>query len=651
MFKYVNLLLCIMMTVAVTAQDITLDTTDDNSWSGTVTYENYKDITVEDVTVVSGVTLILRAKNSVVITDDGFTVADGGEFEIEIMTNVAPVGNTDSFTLDEGAAISPDAASGVGANDTDADSIAADLVYELVTPPSYHSGTFTLNSDGSFTYTHDGSENTGTDVDSFTYKVKDEMDAYYGGGSGTAVTANITVNAVNDPPTADASNTAAYSYPSVVTTLDGTASDDPDSTETYAWVQTAGPTVTLTNANTDTATFTPASEDTYEFTLTVDDGVYTPAPTDTVSIIVHENVLPEATDAAYFMDKNETTFPDWTLVGSDLEDSASSLTYKLTVLPRHGDVYDAYDDSQITSVPYTFSNDNDIYYDPDGTYEGIDDMYFTVTDSQSGVSEAGRIRVHVGGSNSAPVAADDTYEFYLASGETDFARTALQGVMNNDYDPDGAPITATYKSGNGPTKGNLTFNSDGSFTYTPDPGETGTDTFDYEITDDYDTNSKDTGTVTLTMLADDPDGTKGHSLLMNPSDTFDSSKWTADTDGYQAWYLSGVDPARIWQIDPLTGNRLYYVSGSDVYQTTSTTVTLEVILRDSGASPVTSGKPLNFTCVQDGVFTDNDKSAITVETDINGKASVTFEPDKDGIKTIMVSSPVAGNILKFKVEK
>src|SRR5947209_30980 len=56
-----------------------------------------------------------------------------------------------------------------------------------------HSSSFTLNSDGSYTYTHDGSE---TSSDSFTYNAND------GSLDSNIATVNITVSPVNDPPIA-----------------------------------------------------------------------------------------------------------------------------------------------------------------------------------------------------------------------------------------------------------------------------------------------------------------------------------------------------------------------------------------------------------------------------------------------------------------
>ena len=46
-------------------------------------------------------------------------------------------------------------------------------------------------------------------------------------------------------------------------------------------------------------------------------------------------------------------------------------------------------------------------------------------------------------------------------------------MLANDKDPDGDPITAVLVTQ--PADGTLTFNADGSFTYTPATGFSGTD--------------------------------------------------------------------------------------------------------------------------------------------------------------------------------
>ncbi|HLO58356.1 MAG TPA: tandem-95 repeat protein [Bacteroidales bacterium] len=101
--------------------------------------------------------------------------------------NASPVATADSYTVDEGASLTI-AAPGVLSNDTDDDS--DPLTAVIVGYPEFYSN-FQLNNDGSFTYTHDGSETT---TDAFTYR------AFDGSSYSSTVTVTITINPVNDPP-------------------------------------------------------------------------------------------------------------------------------------------------------------------------------------------------------------------------------------------------------------------------------------------------------------------------------------------------------------------------------------------------------------------------------------------------------------------
>ncbi|HSE31384.1 MAG TPA: choice-of-anchor Q domain-containing protein, partial [Pyrinomonadaceae bacterium] len=120
----------------------------------------------------------------------------------------------------------------------------------------------------------------------------------------------------------------------------------------------------------------------------------------------------------------------------------------------------------------------------------------------------------VGGSvSSQPIALNDTYS---ASGNIQIS-LAAPGVLTNDRDPDtgnnsgltvtkvqgaGANVgvaTDTTATGRGGVKGKVTLSSNGSFTYEPPPGFTGSpgvDTFTYEISDGTKT---DTATVTINI--------------------------------------------------------------------------------------------------------------------------------------------------------
>lgn len=79
--------------------------------------------------------------------------------------------------------------------------------------------------------------------------------------------------------------------------------------------------------------------------------------------------------------------------------------------------------------------------------------------------------------NTAPVATADSY-----STDVDTPLTiAAPGVLANDDDADGDTLTASKVSD--PPNGSVTLNANGGFTYTPDPGFEGTDTFTYHAYD------------------------------------------------------------------------------------------------------------------------------------------------------------------------
>ncbi|MCI0490491.1 MAG: HYR domain-containing protein [Blastocatellia bacterium] len=108
-----------------------------------------------------------------------------------------------------------------------------------------------------------------------------------------------------------------------------------------------------------------------------------------------------------------------------------------------------------------------------------------------------------------PLALDDVYANVI--GNTRFQATTINtGLLANDFDPDNpAAVLGTdlvVKAGSvnktgGTVAGNGTLNAmaDGTFTYDPPVGETGTEVFTYTITDSDGLDSVSTGTVTFTI--------------------------------------------------------------------------------------------------------------------------------------------------------
>ena len=93
--------------------------------------------------------------------------------------------------------------------------------------------------------------------------------------------------------------------------------------------------------------------------------------------------------------------------------------------------------------------------------------------------------------NSLPAVIDDSYDVVA---DQPVSISASIGVLSNDNDSDGDLLTATLTTD--VSNGILTLNEDGSFTYTPDQGYTGSDTFTYTANDGTD-NSLTQATVSL----------------------------------------------------------------------------------------------------------------------------------------------------------
>lgn len=90
--------------------------------------------------------------------------------------------------------------------------------------------------------------------------------------------------------------------------------------------------------------------------------------------------------------------------------------------------------------------------------------------------------------DAAPLAVDDDYT-------TPQDTPVSANVLDNDSDADGDVLTAALDSG--PAYGSITLNPDGSFTYTPPAGWTGTTSFTYTAGDGHGGIGEATVTITV----------------------------------------------------------------------------------------------------------------------------------------------------------
>jgi len=172
--------------------DITLNASDLDS--SQITYSVASDVSNGTVTITNNIATYAPSENF--NGADSFTVtANDGEATSNIATisitvnavNDAPVAVADTATVDEGntSTTLENGETSLLHNDTDTEN--DPLTAILVSDPIY--GSLTLNSDGTFSYEHNGS---GTTFDNFTYKSND------GFSDSNITTVNITINPIND---------------------------------------------------------------------------------------------------------------------------------------------------------------------------------------------------------------------------------------------------------------------------------------------------------------------------------------------------------------------------------------------------------------------------------------------------------------------
>jgi VCBS repeat-containing protein len=385
--------------------------------------------------------------------------------------NQLPTGVTDSYEASAGETLQV-AAPGVLGNDSDMDG--DDLTAVLVSGPA--SGTLTLNPDGSFSYVPaPGFSGDAT----FTYRSRDDNE-----GESDPVTVTIAVTAPlvaeNDQYVASAGTVLNVAAPGVlgndeVPTGAGEASvavvSDPAN----------GSVVLQTNG---AFAYTPPANygGTVTFTYRITRGAQT---SNTATVSIRVNRPPTAVADTYTVEGNTTlTVSGEGVLGNDSDPDGGMLTAEIAQAASNGTV--------------SLSANGSFTYTPANGFVGTATFAYRAVDDDDAESESTTVTITV--TATAPTAAADTY-----STRTNLAlTTAAPGVLGNDENPAGGAMTAEVVTN--PANGTVALQANGGFTYTPEDGFTGTDTFTYRAV--VGETESAPATVTLTVTATPPAGAK-----------------------------------------------------------------------------------------------------------------------------------------------
>jgi len=386
----------------------------------------------------------------------------------ELEANEDPVANNDSaLDVEDRNTVTID----LLANDTDADGDTTSVTRVGDAP----NGTVTDNGDGTVTYVPDPNFN-GTDT--FSYTISDGK-----GGESTA-TVTILVQAVNDAPVVldvsyggveedGAAQVFAYgatdvdgdklSYQILTQPVEGTVSDNGDGTFTFhpgAAFQDLG------DGETRQVSFV------YE---AWDGNGGSGQATATVTVTGTNDAPVASAHTALDQEDRNTVTIDLLADAGDLDGDTLSVIY-IEDAPN-GKVTDN-GDGTVTYVPY-----------PD--FNGTDTFSYTVSDGNGGES-TGTVSVFVAPVNDAPVANDDQAQSLQDT-------SVIVDLLANDSDVDGD--TLSVGAIGAAQNGIVTENNDGTVTYTPNNGFSGTDSFTYTVVDGNGGSATATATVTVDATA------------------------------------------------------------------------------------------------------------------------------------------------------
>ncbi|MCG8605122.1 Ig-like domain-containing protein [bacterium] len=197
-----------------------------------------------------------------------------------------------------------------------------------------------------------------------------------------------------------------------------------------------------------------------------------------------ENAPPVALNDAFTMEEDDTlSVGEPGLLSNDSDPDGDALSVTLLSGASKGSV--------------TLNSNGAFIFVPQQDSSGTDSFIYSASDGKGGTTEASVI-LTVNSVQDTPIAQNDA--FGVQEGDT--LTVLVPGVLANDWDPDGDPLSTGLN--NGPSNGSLSFNGDGSFVYLPTPGFHGTDSFTYIINDGNGASSSATVSLTVTEINDLP---------------------------------------------------------------------------------------------------------------------------------------------------
>jgi len=203
-----------------------------------------------------------------------------------------------------------------------------------------------------------------------------------------------------------------------------------------------------------------------QFTYRMWDGTTSADATVSIDVLPSSNRAPVANDEYYRIEKNGSLVVDVAtgVLMNDFDPDGDDADVTL--------ITNGVDDGSLTVFP-----NGNFTYTPNANFVGTDVFVYRI--AANGQNSQATCTIEVYDPNRAPFAQVDYY-YVPTNGTLSVASPA--GILSNDFDPDGDPLT-TILITNGVDDGSLTVFPSGNFTYTPDATFSGDDTFTYRMWD------------------------------------------------------------------------------------------------------------------------------------------------------------------------
>lgn len=534
------------------------------------------------------------------------------------VTNATPVAVADAYTVNEDQTLSR-GGDGVLANDTDAD---GDILRaQLVSGPS--NGQLNLNQGGSFTYTPNAGFNGS---DSFTYSASD--------GVSQSAPVTVTITVVSQPDAPVAANDAYTTVKGKTLTVPVATGVLTNDTDQDGGALVVGSVVnqpqngTLSLNNNGSFTYVPNASftgtDTFTYTTKDLQGNISNPGTVTITVV---DAPTTAINDSYTTGRNVPLNVGASgVLANDIDADNQALTATLGTNPANGTL--------------TLNPNGSFTYTPTTGFVGTDSFTYTATDGTN-VSSPATVTITV--TNATPVANPNSY----STNQNTPLTVGGNGVLGNDTDPNGDPLTASVFTQ--PTHGTLVLDTDGSFTYTPTTGYAGTDSFSYRAGDGASFSAPATVTITVTAVNAAPvavndsysttPGTTltvgGAGVLANDVDT-NGDTMTAAVSTAPAHGILTLNPNGSFTYTPTAGyvgtDTFTYTASDGVAQSTPATVTVVVAAAPTGAvdDSYTTGKGKELRVTGPGVLANDGVTGTAVLVQGPPGAAGSFRLDPDG---------------------